>query len=763
MILNPRSGTITEVVKQLGREFTCPICLEIIQKCTLVKACLHRFCYDCIGRSIRLGGKKTCPSCRAPLHSTRDLERDTHFDLLIATVLTDVSSARTAMDEETLRQAAALDLAALQTEMREAMERQIETKGIKLAIDLLPSMEPLSQDIILLASPERRLSPAGAAGEPVAPRHELPPTGSVSTTGPAAEADEQESIVSGLGADESQPILLESQPLPAPTAPTAPPALPVPAPAAPVPPGASPAPSLSGSLSASPTASPRCGIVRRRRSRVARTGGGPLVPAGMAGPSPTPCFTMPSRLPSAGPGGGPSVVVAPMPTRPLARTLSASATTAGALAEAALRRRGAEDDDEDLGLDMLTASAPLLAVPPRRREPDMPASILEAMGALSQHAARRRGRVGAAGSARFGMAGSLAWALEAAASSPAGSASLAAAAAPGGLPPSLPGPEDEQPAGQQPGGGERPPSPDTSLPVVLCSQPASTPTSPRPPPTATATAPAPAPAPASKGRRGRSRKLPTAPSSEAPVPVKTATKAKAAAAAAPKKATRGRRRKAAEDTPTAVEEQPSAAAPAADAGEPSSSLTSPRKHGRGRSSARKAAGTGAPGSASEEAKASGAEEEEEDEEGQPPAAPPVPMKDGRVWVDITAPTGPPTPTPPARRGGKRTRGGRSPAPAASASPPRVLRSTAPPAGTPSGQPPVVFQLVRRHKSLLPEMPRNMRQWAAAYEATAAQVAQSDGTYEHVTSKMVMGVVKALYGGGERTPFTLHYHIKGEFG
>lgn len=141
-----------ETVTAITKEFLCPICLEVIQKCTVVKECLHRFCWvcffhcsvtyyficpcdspkDCVCRSMRLGGKKACPSCRASLRSTRDLERDIRFDQLIATVLSNVDEARTLMDAEAARAAAELDLASLQAEMREAMERQLEIKGIKL-------------------------------------------------------------------------------------------------------------------------------------------------------------------------------------------------------------------------------------------------------------------------------------------------------------------------------------------------------------------------------------------------------------------------------------------------------------------------------------------------------------------------------------------------------------------------------------------------------------------------------------------------------
>ena len=77
-----------ELVKVLFRdEFKCPICLGTLDKTWTVAACLHRFCAECLHRSLRsdLGPKShhECPSCRAKMASRRASKPDTNFDILI--------------------------------------------------------------------------------------------------------------------------------------------------------------------------------------------------------------------------------------------------------------------------------------------------------------------------------------------------------------------------------------------------------------------------------------------------------------------------------------------------------------------------------------------------------------------------------------------------------------------------------------------------------------------------------------------------------
>lgn len=77
-----------ELIKVLFRdEFKCPICLGTLDKTWTVAACLHRFCAECLHRSLRsdLGPKShhECPSCRAKMASRRASKPDNNFDVLI--------------------------------------------------------------------------------------------------------------------------------------------------------------------------------------------------------------------------------------------------------------------------------------------------------------------------------------------------------------------------------------------------------------------------------------------------------------------------------------------------------------------------------------------------------------------------------------------------------------------------------------------------------------------------------------------------------
>lgn len=78
-----------DLIKILFRdEFKCPICLDTLDKTWTVTACLHRFCAECLHRSLRsdLGPKShhECPSCRAKMASRRASKPDSNFDTLIS-------------------------------------------------------------------------------------------------------------------------------------------------------------------------------------------------------------------------------------------------------------------------------------------------------------------------------------------------------------------------------------------------------------------------------------------------------------------------------------------------------------------------------------------------------------------------------------------------------------------------------------------------------------------------------------------------------
>ncbi|XP_042479086.1 putative E3 ubiquitin-protein ligase RING1a [Macadamia integrifolia] len=86
-------GDETEFVlvrlSDIRKEVQCPICLGIIRKTRTVMECLHRFCRECIDKSMRLGNNE-CPACRTHCASRRSLRDDPNYDSLIAALYPDI-------------------------------------------------------------------------------------------------------------------------------------------------------------------------------------------------------------------------------------------------------------------------------------------------------------------------------------------------------------------------------------------------------------------------------------------------------------------------------------------------------------------------------------------------------------------------------------------------------------------------------------------------------------------------------------------------
>ncbi|KAH9626665.1 hypothetical protein KSS87_014580, partial [Heliosperma pusillum] len=61
----------------------------IIRKTRTVMECLHRFCRECIDKSMRLGNNE-CPACRTHCASRRSLRDDPNYDALIAAIYPDI-------------------------------------------------------------------------------------------------------------------------------------------------------------------------------------------------------------------------------------------------------------------------------------------------------------------------------------------------------------------------------------------------------------------------------------------------------------------------------------------------------------------------------------------------------------------------------------------------------------------------------------------------------------------------------------------------
>ncbi|CAI0548710.1 unnamed protein product [Linum tenue] len=74
---------------EIRKDVQCPICLGIIKKTRTVMECLHRFCRECIDKSMRFGNKE-CPACRTHCASRRSLRDDPNYDALIAALYPDI-------------------------------------------------------------------------------------------------------------------------------------------------------------------------------------------------------------------------------------------------------------------------------------------------------------------------------------------------------------------------------------------------------------------------------------------------------------------------------------------------------------------------------------------------------------------------------------------------------------------------------------------------------------------------------------------------
>ncbi|GLT26025.1 hypothetical protein SLA2020_011160 [Shorea laevis] len=74
---------------EIRKDVQCPICLGIIKKTRTVMDCLHRFCRECIDKSMRLGNNE-CPACRTHCASRRSLRDDPNYDALISALYPDI-------------------------------------------------------------------------------------------------------------------------------------------------------------------------------------------------------------------------------------------------------------------------------------------------------------------------------------------------------------------------------------------------------------------------------------------------------------------------------------------------------------------------------------------------------------------------------------------------------------------------------------------------------------------------------------------------
>ncbi|XP_050382259.1 putative E3 ubiquitin-protein ligase RING1a [Argentina anserina] len=84
-----KSEFVLVQLPDIRKDVHCPICLGIIKKTRTVMECLHRFCRECIDKSMRMGNNE-CPACRTHCASRRSLRDDPNYDALIATLYPDI-------------------------------------------------------------------------------------------------------------------------------------------------------------------------------------------------------------------------------------------------------------------------------------------------------------------------------------------------------------------------------------------------------------------------------------------------------------------------------------------------------------------------------------------------------------------------------------------------------------------------------------------------------------------------------------------------
>ncbi|KAK9267370.1 hypothetical protein L1049_009795 [Liquidambar formosana] len=113
---------------EIRKEVQCPICLGIIRKTRTVMECLHRFCRECIDKSMRLGNNE-CPACRTHCASRRSLRDDPNYDALISAIYPDIDKYEE--EELAFHEEEKARNKQIQTSIAQTFRRQSEALGRK--------------------------------------------------------------------------------------------------------------------------------------------------------------------------------------------------------------------------------------------------------------------------------------------------------------------------------------------------------------------------------------------------------------------------------------------------------------------------------------------------------------------------------------------------------------------------------------------------------------------------------------------------------
>lgn len=115
-------------LSDIRKEVQCPICLGIIRKTRTVMECLHRFCRECIDKSMRLGNNE-CPACRTHCASRRSLRDDPNYDALIAALYPDIDKYEE--EELAFHEEERARNKQIQASIAQTLQRQAEALGKK--------------------------------------------------------------------------------------------------------------------------------------------------------------------------------------------------------------------------------------------------------------------------------------------------------------------------------------------------------------------------------------------------------------------------------------------------------------------------------------------------------------------------------------------------------------------------------------------------------------------------------------------------------
>ncbi|KAK8629369.1 hypothetical protein V6N13_078211 [Hibiscus sabdariffa] len=122
---------VTIKLSDIRKEVQCPICLGIIRKTRTVMECLHRFCRECIDKSMRMGNNE-CPACRTHCASRRSLRDDPNYDALIAALYSDIDKLEE--EEFTLHEEEKARNKQIQASIAQTAHRQSEVMGRKRTV-----------------------------------------------------------------------------------------------------------------------------------------------------------------------------------------------------------------------------------------------------------------------------------------------------------------------------------------------------------------------------------------------------------------------------------------------------------------------------------------------------------------------------------------------------------------------------------------------------------------------------------------------------